>query len=334
MITSRNRSRRRRYESIIAQALEPRLVLAANVLNSVVAVAPVDHADDYETAEFEELEELVEEAHEYGHQIQLQDHHLPDLVHDVIAHVADELLIPPTDLHQLVISSGLSTPNTESDDTAAILLPNIGSQDLETEAVDTETDNVSPSNVAQLTGLTTAAAQTNDQVDSDSQIESVLEDVTTTANERVTNSDVDGITSEVASDGSIAGVVSSVEEVGVSIQDASSDQTDGAAIDGQPRVDEETVLLTELPETAIGIRYGSAFGLLDRQIRLPFSAEQSADSSSALPAINTPTSASSGTALMVAAGLAAGIVAASNAQNSPAVHKIVRRIRRSIRPAV
>lgn len=318
-----NRFRRSRYDVLSAQPLESRLCLSA-VSASVIAAAAADN----ESVEFEELEELVEEAHENGYRLELRDHHVPELVDDVIAHVAESLLIAPAELHELVIASESASP-----DNGTTTLGLSESESLsDVEAGNAAVSKLAAANVPVLTKLTnqTEAAVVTSEVAAENATEADSAPIEVPV-EGKGDSTVDGHVLDAIVEVQHGDVVDRAEDGAKSpiIEELSgelSDEPSLAGIDG--------IVIAGVSETAIGIRYGSAFGLLSEQIRLPFSIDGASNDDVNVPARSNPASATSNATVLMAAALAGGVLAASNAPNSPAVQKIVRKIRRSIRPAV
>lgn len=319
-----SRFRGDRYDALSTQSLESRLCLSAV---SVSSAAVTDHADDYESPEFEELEELIEEAHEYGYQFDLQDQHELELVDDVIAHVAAELLIAPSALHELVIS----TRNSSTDDGAATSTVSEFESESDDEGGSTQQIKQAAANPTVLIKLT---GQVEEDVATEEASEAGLasDDAVIESVEGKAVSIDDGRATGAIIDGQVAIATESIE---AATESSSADElvAEGSVVEASA-VEAGEVVVAGLSDTTIGIRYGSAFELLAEQIRLPFSIEGASYDGVNLPARTTPTAASSTATVLLSAALAGSVLAASNAPNSPAVQKIVRKIRRSIRPAV
>ncbi len=297
--------------------------LPAEQVNSKVSTA------NNEVPAFDDLEALLEDAHYTGANVQLADQHMVFL-DDVIAHLADELLVPAADLRGLVPTRDiqLQQPDTGEPLPSAALT----AEPAEAEAVGVGAAKSTEAAISVFGTPVTTVSDTSDEAASTEQLAVAVEAIRT---------DIPGTPVKAAS---VAGDVVAERIVLSRVEASSGGSAESASVpDNHNSTPVDAAMaplniaarnLAELPVPGLGIRYGSALGLLNQGIRLPFDAGQ--ELRNALQ--NTSTAALASTdssgSLLAAAALALGTLAAANADRDPTVQRIARRIRRSIRPAV
>lgn len=288
-----------------------------------------DHADHDETPEFEELEGLLEDAHESDTNVELEDHHA-GLVDEVIAHLAEELLVPAEDIRALVVKPTQQQPFEEIPEAA-------GMESLDHTAVEAdaseEHDVEKPVSKEQLNVIGTTPEKTAEDLSpaAEKKLQTDLKEtgaalvVQPSSGERSNSNHSTQNPTAVAGSGEVA-----------TDSDTSNDMKAPETNTSQPidLPEMKAAGFGELPTPGFGIRFGTAPGLVNDGIRLSFElgADTPVNLDEPLAASVLPTS--SGTAVFVTAALAGGVLAVANADRSPALQKIARRIRRSIHPAV
>lgn len=265
-------------------------------------------------------------------------------VDQIIGSVADELLLTSatrvtsssqSSLPQIPVTQGSASQNVNAQATTTPVAAAQKQDDLtDTESNHTE-DDVPAGNVPTPSAV---ALQTPPITNGPQNVESTQLDGTVSPDGSTTpdSSTPDALTGSSAQfaigDVSIANP-KAVQDTNFSAEQ--SDSADAVAEISNPEPGETNAwapLAAALPLPAFGIHYGAAFALLNRGIRLPFEpgAEFQIDPRIATQVAGVQTT---NIAVVGVVALAGAAFTAANADTSPAIQGIVRRIRRSIRPA-
>lgn len=292
--------------------------------------------DVLEDPVFEELESLVEDAHETGSQVSLEDHHVA-VLDDVISHLADELLVSTQDLHALVIpplrQTSNSTSETSSDRTTLV----DGSPEEETSTAVNETDEDAEktSTNAITTSLispdTKALTDTNDrdQSDSDGAMIGEQDSPAGNADSQTGSTGVEDTSAEGIRVDSTAPSGDSTTYELLEQNRQSPDQGSAADLNSARTSATET---NSKPDSFSGlaIRYGDAMLILRDGTGLSFDPGQAPEFLHGTTAAATIVPGQGSVSLLAAIALGTGVFAASDTERTAAVHKVIRRIRRHL----
>lgn len=285
------------------------------------------YADDDETSEFEQLETLMTEGLRDGASTRLEVQN-QELVNEVISHLADDLLVATSDLRSLVVSD--APVDTAADQKVSDRL-SVDSPESPKETrslpIGVAAALVSNSSTAPVSSETSGAVLTD--LEQQNLVDSVTPE--TVADHATHSPETSGVTiPTVATSDPIPHDGFRADEDSANAVSLSLSSETGFAqgeTSPAPVAEPDTV---ELPIPGIGICFGTAPGFVNQGIRLSSRPNGSLDPVPGNPLNASIAPTSTGSQMLASVALAGGVLAAANADRSPLVRRIIRRIRRSV----